>query len=174
MNAEIDARHILPTVRTPTLVLHRAGDIRITIDAGQYIANHVPGAKLVTLPGSNHVFWNERDIIDRMVDEVEEFLTGYRAESELDRVLATVLFTDIVDSTKRAAALGDRMWRAMLDRHDEIVRQLISADGLWTDNPATNFITVTFEPNNGNRPNANRLASRVARASALAVFPSAR
>jgi class 3 adenylate cyclase len=125
MNAEIDARHILPTVRTPTLVLHRTGDIRVTIDAGQYIASHVPGAKLVTLPGNNHMFWNERDIADRIADETEEFLTGYRAESELDRVLATVLFTDIVDSTKRAAALGDRMWRALLDRHDEIVRQQI-------------------------------------------------
>ena len=123
MNVEIDTRHILPMVRTPTLVLHRSADIRITIDAGQYIADHVPGARLVPLPGNNHVFWNERDIIDRMVDETEEFLTGYRVDAELDRVLATVLFTDIVDSTKRAAALGDRMWRAMLDRHDEIVRQ---------------------------------------------------
>jgi len=126
MNAEIDARHILPSVRTPTLILHRSGDVRVTIDAGQYIVDHVPGAKLVTLPGNNHMFWNERDIVDRIVDETEEFLTGYRAESELDRVLATVLFTDIVDSTKRAAALGDRMWRALLDRHDEIVRQQLS------------------------------------------------
>lgn len=126
MNAEIDARHILPTIRTPTLVLHRTGDVRVTIDAGQYIANQVPGAKLVTLPGNNHMFWTERDIIDRVVDEVEEFLTGYRADAEQDRVLATVMFTDIVDSTKRAAVLGDRMWRALLDRHDEIVRQQLS------------------------------------------------
>jgi class 3 adenylate cyclase len=126
MNAEIDARSILPTVRTATLVLHRVGDARVTIEAGQYIADHVPGAKLVRLPGSDHAFWNEREIADRVADETEEFLTGYRAESELDRVLATVLFTDIVDSTKRAAALGDRMWRATLDRHDEIVRQQLS------------------------------------------------
>lgn len=126
MNAEIDARHILPTIRTPTLVLHRIGDMRITIDAGQYIASHVPGAKLVTLPGTNHMIWTERDIIDRVVDEVEEFLTGYRADAEQDRVLATVMFTDIVDSTKRAAALGDRMWRTLLERHDEIVRQQLS------------------------------------------------
>ena len=125
MNADIDARHVLPMVHAPTLVLHRIGDMRITINAGQYIASHVPGAKLVTLPGSNHIFWNERDIVERMVDETEEFLTGYRADSEHDRVLATVLFTDIVDSTKRAAALGDRMWRALLDRHNEIVRQQI-------------------------------------------------
>jgi class 3 adenylate cyclase len=126
MNSEIDTRHILPTIRTPTLVLHRVGDARITIDAGQYIAGHVPGAKLVTLPGDNHAFWFEREITDRIVDEIEEFLTGYRADSELDRVLATVLFTDIVDSTKRAAALGDRPWRALLNRHDEIVRQQLA------------------------------------------------
>ena len=126
MNAEIDARHILPAIRAPTLILHRADDIRITINAGRYLADHVPGAKFVTLPGTDHIPWNERDVVDRIVDETEEFLTGYRAESELDRVLATVMFTDIVDSTKRAAALGDRTWRALLDRHDEIVRQQLS------------------------------------------------
>jgi len=104
-------------------VLHRVGDTRVTIDAGQYIASNVPGARLVLLPGTDHDFRNDRQIIDRMVDETEEFLTGYRADADLDRVLATVLFTDIVDSTRRAAALGDRTWRAMLDRHDEIVRQ---------------------------------------------------
>lgn len=123
MNSDIDARQILPTVRTPTLVLHRLGDTRITVDAGQYIADHVPGAKLVTLPGSDHGFWTDREIVDRIVDETEEFLTGSRSEAEADRVLATVLFTDIVDSTKRAAELGDRRWRALLDRHDEAVRQ---------------------------------------------------
>jgi class 3 adenylate cyclase len=132
-------------VRTPTLVLHRSGDIRITIDAGQYIADHVPGARLVPLPGNNHVFWNEREIIDRMVDETEEFLTGYRVDAEPDRVLATVLFTDIVDSTKRAAALGDRMWRAMLDRHDEIVReQLMRFRGREVKHTGDGFL-ATFD-----------------------------
>ncbi|MGC2415028.1 MAG: adenylate/guanylate cyclase domain-containing protein [Stellaceae bacterium] len=123
MNAEIDARHILPAIRTPTLILHRAGDTRVTVDAGHYLAAHIPGAKYVELPGIDHVPTSEPEIVDRIVDETEEFLTGYRADAELDRVLATVMFTDIVDSTKRAAALGDRMWRATLDRHDEIVRQ---------------------------------------------------
>ncbi|HZK91753.1 MAG TPA: adenylate/guanylate cyclase domain-containing protein [Stellaceae bacterium] len=126
MNAEIDARHILPAIRTPTMILHRVGDTRIPAEAGRYLAEHIPGAKYVELPGIDHVPVAEREIVDRIVDETEEFLTGYRAESELDRVLATVLFTDIVDSTQRAAALGDRMWRAMLDRHDEIVRQQLS------------------------------------------------
>ena len=125
MNSEIDARHILPTIRVPTMVLHRTGDRRITIDAGRYLADHIPSAKFVELPGDDHNFIAERDITDRVVDEVEEFLTGSRSEAEVDRVLSTVLFTDIVDSTKRAAELGDRQWRALLDRHDAAVRTQI-------------------------------------------------
>jgi hypothetical protein len=125
MSGEVDARDILPTIRVPSLVLHRTGDTRVTIDAGRYIADRIPGAKLVELPGVNHSPWNEPDIVDRIVDEVEEFLTGSRSEVETDRMLATVLFTDIVDSTKRSAELGDRQWRALLDRHDEAVRTQI-------------------------------------------------
>jgi class 3 adenylate cyclase len=127
MNSEIDARHILGTVRVPTMLLHRTGDRRITVDAGRYLADHIPDAKFVELPGDDHNFIAERDMIDRVVDEVEEFLTGSRSSAtEIDRVLATVLFTDIVDSTQRAAELGDRRWRALLDRHDEAVRTQIS------------------------------------------------
>jgi class 3 adenylate cyclase len=123
MNSEIDARHILPVIHLPTLILHRVGDTRITVEAGRYIADHIPGAKFVELPGMDHVPFGERDVVDRMVDEVEEFLTGSRAEAEPDRVLSTVMFTDIVDSTKRAAELGDRGWRVLRDRHDDAVRQ---------------------------------------------------
>jgi class 3 adenylate cyclase len=123
MNSEIDARHILPTIRVPTLVLHRVGDARITVGEGCYLATHIPGAKYVELPGSDHSFTGEPEITDRIVNEVEEFLTGSRTAAEPDRVLATVLFIDIVDSTRRAAALGDRSWRTLLDRHDEAVRQ---------------------------------------------------
>ncbi len=125
MSSEADARDILPTIRVPTLVLDRTGDARITIEAGRYIADHIPGAKFVELPGADHVPWNEPDMVDRIADEIEEFLTGSHTEAEADRVLATVLFTDIVDSTKRAVELGDRQWRALLDRHDETVRQQI-------------------------------------------------
>ena len=125
MSGEVDARDILPTIRVPTLVLHRTGDARITIEAGRYIADHIPGAKFVELPGADHAPWNEPDMVDRIADEIEEFLTGSHTEAEVDRVLATVLFTDIVDSTKRAVELGDRQWRALLDRHDETVRQQI-------------------------------------------------
>jgi class 3 adenylate cyclase len=122
MNSEIDARHILPAIRVPALVLHRVGDSRVTVDAGRYLAAHIPSAKYVELPGTDHI---PLDIADQLLDEVEEFLTGSRGEFEADRVLATVLFTDIVDSTKRASELGDRQWRALLDRHDAAVRQQI-------------------------------------------------
>ena len=125
MNTEIDVRPILPAIRVPTLVMHRTGDSRCNVEAGRYIGNSIPGAKYVELPGSNHSFNTEPDMVDRIVDEVEEFLTGSRGEVEVDRVLATVLFTDIVDSTKRAAGLGDRQWRALLDRHDAAVRTQI-------------------------------------------------
>jgi class 3 adenylate cyclase len=126
MNGAIDARHILPMVHAPTLVLHRSGDTRVSIDAGRYIASHVPGAKMVTLPGENHLFIYEPEIIDRLTGEAEEFLTGSRREIETDRVLATVMFTDIVESTKRAAQLGDRQWRTLVDNHDRMVREQLT------------------------------------------------
>jgi class 3 adenylate cyclase len=123
MNSEIDVRQVLPSVRVPTLVLHRVGDSRIPVDVGRYLATHIPDAKYVELPGGDHSFIGERAITDQIVDEVEEFLTGSRTAAEPDRVLATVLFTDIVDSTKRAAELGDRDWRLLRDRHDDAVRE---------------------------------------------------
>lgn len=126
MNYEIDARHILPTIQVPTLVMHRVGDSAINVEAGRYMAANIPGATYVELPGSNHIPLYEQEIADRIVGEVEEFLTGSRSEVETDRVLATVLFTDIVDSTRRAAAMGDRGWRTLLDRHDEAARQEIA------------------------------------------------
>ncbi len=125
MNAEIDVRPILPAIRVPTLVMHRSGDPRVNVEAGRYIGEYILGATYSELPGSNHGFYTEPDMIDRIVDEVEEFLTGSRSEVEADRVLATAMFTDIVDSTKRAAELGDRQWRALLGRHDEAVRTQI-------------------------------------------------
>ena len=121
MNNEIDIRHILPAIRVPTLVLHRAGDLRVSVEAGRYLGATIPEAKYVELPGSDHVPWVGD--VDRLADEIEEFLTGSRAQIEADRILATVIFTDIVDSTKRASELGDRRWRAVLDQHDYIVRQ---------------------------------------------------
>jgi class 3 adenylate cyclase len=123
MNNDIDIRDILPSIRVPTLVLHRTGDLRVNVEAGRYLGSSIPDAKYVEMPGSDHVVWVGDT--DRLADEIEEFVTGSRADLEPDRVLATVLFTDIVDSTKRAAEIGDRRWRALLDQHDGIVRREI-------------------------------------------------
>ena len=106
MNAEIDARHILPTIRVPTLVLHRAGDTAVAVHCGRDLARAIPGAKYVELPGDNHIPLFEPDIVDRIVGEVEEFLTGSRSETEIDRVLATVMFTDIVEFDQMRRRIG--------------------------------------------------------------------
>ncbi len=119
MNAAIDVRDILPAVHVPTLVLHRLGDQAIEIEHGRYIAQHIPGARLVELSGDDHLWWVGDS--ESIVNEIQEFLTGERPVVEPDRVLATVLFTDIVDSTKRAAEMGDRRWRDLLDRHNTVL-----------------------------------------------------
>jgi class 3 adenylate cyclase len=121
MNNEIDIRHVIPSIRVPTLVLHRTGDLRVSVEAGRYLGSSIPGAKYIEMPGADHVAWVGDT--DRLADEIEEFVTGTRADLEPDRVLATVLFTDIVASTKRAVELGDRRWRTLLEQHDAVVRQ---------------------------------------------------
>jgi class 3 adenylate cyclase len=117
---ELDVRAVLPTVRVPTLVVQHSDDVIVPPAKGKYIAEHIPGAKYVEVPGRNwHHFvepWRPS------FQEVAEFLTGHQAEVADDRVLATVLFTDIVDSTRRAAEIGDRDWHALLDAHDAVVR----------------------------------------------------
>jgi len=123
MNSEIDVRPILPSIRVPTLIVHREGDALVNVEAGRFLAHQIPKAKYVELPGNDHLPWVGN--AERIVDEVEEFLTGSRHTPEPDRVLATVLFTDIVGSTKRAEAIGDRAWHDLLDRHNEIVRREI-------------------------------------------------
>ena len=144
MNREIDVRPILPAIRVPSLVLHRTGDPMVPVDDSRYLAEHIPGAKYVELPGADHLPYTGDG--ERVVDEVEEFLTGSRtSQAEPDRVLATVLFTDIVDSTRRAAELGDRQWRALLDRHDQMVReQLARFRGREVKNLGDGFLT-TFD-----------------------------
>jgi TAP-like protein len=113
MNA--DVRHVLPAIQAPTLVLHRVGDRVLPMAHARYLAEHIPGAKLVELPGNDHLYFSEDP--DALIEEIEEFLTGVRAGSDPDRVLATLLFTDIVDSTKPAAEVGDRRLKDLLDRH---------------------------------------------------------
>jgi class 3 adenylate cyclase len=118
---EWDVRAVLPSIRVPTLVLHRIGDRHVRVGHARYLAEHIPRAKYVELPGEDHLFFVGDS--ERMLAEIEGFLTGVRPMPEIDRVLATVLFTDIVGSTERAATLGDRAWRALLDTHHEIIRR---------------------------------------------------
>ena len=124
MNMEIDIRAILPTIHVPTLVLHRSGDQAVYIDEGRYLAEHIPGAKLVELDGTDHFWWVGDS--ESIADEIQEFLTGERWAIEPDRVLATVLFTDIVASTKKAAEIGDRRWRDLVDNHNALVQKTIA------------------------------------------------
>jgi pimeloyl-ACP methyl ester carboxylesterase len=121
MNSYIDVRDVLPTIRVPTLVLHRTGDHDVDVAEGRYLASKIPGARFVELTGDDH--WISAGNPDEIAGEIESFLTGTRPAEELDRVLATVLFTDIVDSTKRAVELGDRRWRQLLNTHDAAVRR---------------------------------------------------
>jgi class 3 adenylate cyclase len=121
MCARVDARDVLPTVTVPTLVLQRSGDIIVPAEVGRYMAEQIPNARYVELPGDDHL-WFVGDI-DPVIAETEEFLTGARSAAQPDRVLATVMFTDIVDSTSRAAELGDRRWRELVERHDQLVRR---------------------------------------------------
>jgi pimeloyl-ACP methyl ester carboxylesterase len=120
MNSQIDVRHVLPIVAVPTLVLHRTGDSDSRAEEGRYLAEHIPGARFVELPGDDHVPWIDAD---QTLAEIEEFLTGVRPLPEPDRVLMTLLFTDIVGSTERARALGDRRWRELIDEHHAVVRR---------------------------------------------------
>lgn len=125
MNADIDARHVLDAIRVPTLVLHRSGDPSIPVEHGRYVAERIAGAKYVELSGTDHVPWVGD--ADGLLDEVERFLTDARHAAEPDRVLATVLFTDVVGATERAATIGDRRWRELLDRHHGMIRRELAA-----------------------------------------------
>jgi hypothetical protein len=115
----IDARHALSAISAPTLVVHRSGDPLIGVVHGRYVAEHIRGARMSEFPGDFHFSGIDHD--EDILDEIEEFLTGTRQEHEIDRVLKTVVFTDIVGSTDRAVRIGDRRWRALLDAHDSAV-----------------------------------------------------
>ena len=119
---QLDVRAVLPAVRVPTLVIHRSEDIVVEACHARYLAEHIPGARLVERPGGNHILWSDAGTL---ADEIEAFVKGAPADIDSDRVLTTVVFTDIVGSTERAGALGDRRWRELLDRHDELSRRLV-------------------------------------------------
>jgi class 3 adenylate cyclase len=122
MNSQINVGDILPAVRVPTLVIHRTGDKVVNVEGGRDVAANIPGARLVELPGDDHFFYVGENA-DAISDAIEEFLTGSRTPVAADRVLATVLFTDIVGSTEKAAALGDQRWRDLLDNHHATIRR---------------------------------------------------
>ena len=122
MISQIDVSGILPSIRVPTLVIHRTEDRAIPVKRGRFLAEHIPGARYIELPGADHVFF-VGDNAAEIADAIQEFLTGSRAPVPVDRVLATVLFTDIVGSTEKAAALGDHRWRDLLENHHLTIRR---------------------------------------------------
>jgi class 3 adenylate cyclase len=129
---ELDVRDVLPAIKVPTLVVHRVDNPIVTVDQGRYVADNIEGASFVAVPGADYGL--AVGDIDVVIDEVEEFLTGTRPAHSTDRVLATVLFTDIVDSTPRAVELGDARWRELLESHDELARtEVVRFGGVITD-----------------------------------------
>jgi class 3 adenylate cyclase len=140
---ELDVREVLPAIRVPTLVVHRQDNPIVTVDQGRYVADQIPGAKFVAVPGADYGL--AIGDIDVVIDEVEEFLTGSRPAHATDRVLATVLFTDIVDSTPRAVELGDARWRELLERHDELARAEVARFGGTISDFTGDGLLATFE-----------------------------
>ena len=138
-----DVRHVLPTIRVPTLVMHRRDDSFLKVEHSRYLAEHIPGARYVELEGSDSLF--SVGDSDALIGEVEEFLTGARHVREPDRVLATVLFTDIVGSTERAAELGDSDWRSLLQRHDALVRTEVERHRGRTVKSTGDGVLATFD-----------------------------
>jgi len=124
-NAQIDVRPILPFIQTPTLVLQRSGDRQVPVELGRDLARQIPNARLVEYDGEDHIFCSGN--VDQLLGDIEEFVTGSREDHwfDPDRILATVLFTDIVDSTRSAVSMGDQGWRRLLDNHDQIARQVV-------------------------------------------------
>jgi pimeloyl-ACP methyl ester carboxylesterase len=150
MHHENDARHTLPIIRVPTLIVQREGDRVSRAEGARYIAERIQDAKYVELPGPDHFPWVGDT--DAVLDEVEEFITGARRGAEPDRVLATVMFTDIVGSTERAVALGDRRWRDLLDSHHAVVRdQLTRFRGREIDTAGDGFLAAFDGPARGVR-----------------------
>jgi len=150
MNSQIDVRDILQTIHVPTLILHHVDDPDVDIGGARYMVQHIPGAKLIEFPGTIHVLSRvvpgllskERD---KILDEVEEFLTGAHPAPQTDRILATVLFTDIVSSTEKVAELGDQRWHELLNSHHTLVRkQLALFRGREVDTAGDGFF-ATFD-----------------------------
>jgi len=162
---ETDVREVLPLIRVPTLVVRRRDDTRVDRRHAEYVRDHVPGARFVELPGTESILF--LDDTEPLVDGLEEIVTGSRAARPPERVLATVLFTDIVSSTERAAQLGDRRWRELLDGHHALVRDALAAyDGEEVKTMGDGFLATFDGP-----ARAVRCALRVAERSGAAGIP---
>ncbi|TMC49440.1 MAG: adenylate/guanylate cyclase domain-containing protein [Chloroflexi bacterium] len=145
MNTAIDVRAVLPAITSPTLILHRRGDLDMDVGGSRWMATQIPGARYVELAGDDHLPWVGD--ADAILDEVEEFLTGVRRGPGPDRVLATILFTDIVDSTRRATELGDAAWRDLMELHHRVVRkELERFRGRELDNAGDGFCAAFDGP----------------------------
>ena len=145
-NFEIDARPILSTIHVPTLILHRVGDKTVPVEQGRYLAQHIAGAKYVELPGDDHLLQAfDQDVLDRLIDEVEEFITGERHRLAPDRTLATVMFNDGVGSTEHATRLGDRRWRELLIGSYAAVRKELGVFRGREVNTAGDGLLATFD-----------------------------
>jgi len=138
-----DVRHVLPSIRVPTLVMHRRDDTFLKVEHSRYLAEHIPGARYVELEGRDSLF--SVGDVDALLGEIEEFLTGARQVRDPDRVLATVLFTDIVGSTEHAAELGDSDWRSLLERHDALVRAEVERHRGRTVKSTGDGVLATFD-----------------------------
>ncbi len=145
MAFDIDVRQVVPTIKTPTLIIHRVGDQVCHVENARFLASNIAGARYVELPGDAHTPFAGGG--NEIVDEIQEFLTGIREPEAPDRVLVTVLFTDIVGSTERARELGDQRWRALLDRHNAVIRQeLIRFRGREINTTGDGFLAVFDGP----------------------------
>jgi pimeloyl-ACP methyl ester carboxylesterase/class 3 adenylate cyclase len=151
MNSQIDISGILATIRVPTLVIHRTDDVTIDVEGGRYLAEHIPGARYVELPGTDHIPFVDHNAME-IADLIGEFLTGSRTPVAADTVLATVLFTDIVGSTEKAVSLGDRRWRDLLDNHHAIIRRNLQRfRGREIDTAGDGFLATFDGPARGVR-----------------------
>jgi class 3 adenylate cyclase len=144
MNGQIDLRDILPAIQAPTLVMNRTGDPAANVDAARDLASRIPGARFIEWPGASHQML---DLTDEIVPTVEEFVTGTHTKVSSDRVLATILFVDIVESTAQVARLGDTTWRSLLARADETSQQIVAAfRGRRVKNTGDGFLAVFDGP----------------------------
>jgi class 3 adenylate cyclase len=141
----IDVRAVLPAISAPTLVLHTVENRLVSIEHGRYLAQHIPNARLVELPGADNAVFSGSAVGPVVIDEIEEFLTGTRVTADHTRMLTTLLFTDVVGSTDRLAAIGDQAWRTMLDRHDEAVRRQLARFSGHQEKLTGDGILATFD-----------------------------